>query len=109
MMEEIFNALCSISNSFLHGLKCLNQAKVESRMRWDKIDKMEYTKDLVRMALSCAITLKESRDYDPEELRQQFGELGKNLALYIYDIDIEKQRQIISEEAEKCKAKPSCR
>lgn len=109
LMEEILNALYGIANNFLHGLKCLNQAKVESRMRWDKIDKMEYTKDLVRMALSSAVTLKESHDYDPEELRQQFGEVGRNLALYIYDLDIERQKQIINEEAEKCKAKPSCR
>ena len=108
-MDEILNALFGISNDFLHGLKCLNQAKVVSRMRWDKIDKMEYTKDLVRMALSSAIVLKEDRDHDPEELREQFGEIGRILALYIYDVDIEKQRQIINEEAEKCKAKPSCR
>ena len=97
------------ANSRLGHLCLLNQAKVESRMRWDKIDKMEYTKDLVRMALSSAVTLKESHDYDPEELRQQFGEVGRNLALYIYDLDIERQKQIINEEAEKCKAKPSCR
>ena len=108
-MEEIFNALFGISNDFLHGLKCLNQAKVVSRMRWDKIDKMEYFRDFVRMALSSAIVLKEDRDHDPEELRQQFGEVGKNLALYIYDVDIEKQRQIINEEVERCKTKRSCR
>ena len=56
-MEEILNALYGIANNFLHGLKCLNQAKVESRMRWDKIDKMEYTKQLSKQA----------------EIRQRFG------------------------------------
>ena len=105
-MEDILNILSGIINNSLHGLKCLNKAKMVSRMHWGKIDRMEYTKDLVRMALSSAITLKEDRDHDPEDLRQQFGELGKSLALYIYDLDIDRQRQIVNEEAERCKKKP---
>lgn len=105
-MEEILNAITEKIFNSLHGLKCLTQAKVVSRMRWDKINRMRYTDDLIRMALSSAVVMKENRDYDPEDLRQQFGELGKNLALYIYDLDYEKQKQIVNEEAERCKKKP---
>lgn len=102
-MEEVLNALSEISYNMLHSLKTLYQAKVVSRMRSAKISKMVYTSDLIRMAMSCTVALKENQDHDPEDMREKFGELGRDLALWIYDMDTEKQKHLINEEAERCK------
>ena len=102
-MEEVLNALSEISYNMLHSLKTLYQAKVVSRMRSAKINKMVYTSDLIRMAMSCAVALKENQDHDPEDMREKFGELGRDLALWIYDMDTEKLKHLINEEAERCK------
>ena len=102
-MEEVLNALSDISYNMLHSLKTLYQAKVVSRMRSAKISKMVYTSDLIRMAMSCTVALKENQDHDPEDMREKFGELGRDLALWIYDMDTEKQKHLINEEAERCK------
>ena len=102
-MEEVLNALSEISYNMLHSLKTLYQAKVVSRMRSAKISKMVYTSDLIRMAMSCAVALKENQDHDPEDMREKFGELGRDLALWIYDMDTEKLKHLINEEAERCK------
>ena len=108
-MEEILNALSNMIHDSFAGLRCLTPAKRNSRMRKGKIKRMTFVCDLIRLALSISVVLKERRKIDIEEARQKFGEVGKNLALYIFDLDIEKQKQIINEEAEKYKAKPSCR
>ena len=102
-MEEVLNALSEISYNMLHSLKTLYQAKVVSRMRSEKISKMVYTWDLLRMAMSCAVAMKENQDYDPDEMREKFGELGRDLALCIYDMDTEKLKHLINDEAERCK------
>lgn len=102
-MEEVLNALSEISYNMLHSLKTLYQAKVVSRMRSAKISKMVYTSDLIRMAMSCAVALKENQNHDPEDMREKFGELGRDLALWIYDMDTEKLKHLINEEAERCK------
>ena len=72
-------------------------------MRSAKISKMVYTSDLIRMAMSCTVALKENQDHDPEDMREKFGELGRDLALCIYDMDTEKLKHLINEEAERCK------
>ena len=108
-MEEILYALSKMIHDSFACLRCLTPAKRMSRMRKGKIRRMTFVCDLIRLALSISVVLKENRRIDPEEARKIFGEVGKNLALYIYDLDIKRQKQIINEEAEKCKAKPSCR
>ena len=109
LMEELLNALSSMIHDSLAGLRCLTPAKRKSRMRKGKIKRMILCSDFMRLTLSVSVVLKENPNIDLEEARTKIGELGKNLALYIYDLDIEEQKRIINEEAEKSKSKPSCR
>ena len=103
-MEELLNALSGIIYKTFRGLRCLYQIRTGSRMRGKKIKRMQYTRDFVRLALSSAVALKEDSRRNPEEARQMFGELGKRLALEIYDLSVEKQKQIISSEADRNRA-----
>ena len=103
-MEELLNALSSKIHDSLAGLRCLTPAKRKSRMRKGKIKRMILVSDLIRLDLSISVVLKENPNIDPEEARKKIGELGKELALFIHDLDIEEQKRIINEEAEKCKA-----
>lgn len=108
-MEEIINALSKTIHDTFIGLRCLTPAMKICRMRNNKAKRMQYTRDLFRVLLSIAIVLKSDSKCNPQEVRSRFAEFGRIFALFIYDLDIERQKQIVNEEVERCKTKPSCR
>ena len=90
----------------LAALRLLKSVEKESRMNPEKIAKMETFNDFIRYLMATSIQIKNVYEEDPEEGRMVFGNMCMKIGLNLYDLSVEKQKQIIDEEAERCKKKP---
>lgn len=87
----------------LAALRILKGVEKESRMNPEKIAKMESLHDFIRYLLASIIQIKMMFEDDPDIGRKKFGKLWLKIGMKLYDLRVEKQRQIIKDEAERCK------
>ena len=87
----------------LAALRILKGVEKESRMNPEKIAKMESLHDFIRYLLASIIQIKMMFEEDPDVARRIFGKLWTKIGMKLYDLRVEKQKQIIKDEAERCK------
>lgn len=88
----------------LAALRLLKSVEKESRMNPEKIARMESLYDFIRYLLAISIQLKKMYEDNPEEGMKVFGNICVKIGMKLYNLSVEKQKQVITGEADRNRA-----